>query len=633
VGALQSGSTYLHRKRGSILKLRPRPAKLPAAAVSASGRYADRATIIQETCKFTKRALQIGLLSALCYAQAPTPTPTAAPAPAPTAAPAAEVSSRDTSVTFSSRVNLVLVPVVVRDNHGHAVGTLKQDDFALFDKGKPQVITRFSVEKPADAFIPNVVATELDEKGNETTAGARPPAAVPDRFNAYLFDDLHMKPEDLVTARAAADRHLSQSFGPGARAAVFTTSGRVTQEFTDDRDKLRETLNRIQPLSKAGQGDDCPDINFYWADAVINRLDSQADSAAVDELMACRGYPSSQKQQAQAEAHVIEQSALAEGEYDSRVSLGVLKDVIRRLSVAPGSRNVILVSSGFFLTQLMRGDETEVMDRAIHASVTVNSLDVRGVYAIIPGGDLSQRARASSSATNLMALMEQNSKNADADVLEELAEATGGQFFHNDNGLFEGFQQLVAQPEYIYILGFSPQNLRLDGSRHGLKVSLKNTKGLELQARNAYYAPLHAVNPEEQTKQEIQEAVFSRDEVQELPVDLSLQYSRTGQTAVKLNVLAKVNVKQLRFRKADDRNLNTLTVVATVFDRNGNFVTGIQRVVDLRLRDQTLDNLNGGMTVKTTLDITPGSFLVRLVVRDSEGQTMSARNGVVEIPF
>jgi hypothetical protein len=326
-------------------------------------------------------------------------------------------------------------------------------------------------------------------------------------------------------------------------------------------------------------------------------------------------------------------SALARGEYTSRLDLSVLKDVIRRLSATPGSRNVILVSPGFFLTPEMRQDEAEVMDRAIRANVTLNTLDVRGVYAVIPGGDASQIGRASVSASNLMLLMEKNALAADSDVLEELAEATGGQFFHNDNGLFEGFRQLVAQPEYIYILGFSPQNLKLDGARHGLKVAIKNPKGFELHARNAYYAPLHAINSEEQAKQEIQEAVFSRDEIQELPVDLSLQYARAGDTAVKLNVLAKVNLKQLRFRKADDRNLNTLTVVSSVFDRNGNFVTGTQRIVEMRLRDQTLDTLSSGITVKTTLDITPGSYLVRLVVRDSEGQTMSARNGVVEIPF
>jgi len=543
------------------------------------------------------------------------------------------VSSRETPVTFSSRVNLVLVPVVVRDNRGHAIGTLKQDDFQLFDKGKPQVITRFSVEKPAAPFIPTVVATALDDKGAETTAAARAPTAVPDRFVAYLFDDMHLKAADLLTARVAADRHLGEFLGPGSRAAIFTTSGHVVLDFTDDRDKLHETMLRIQPQVTVREASDCLDINFYWADSMINKNDAQAVSAATDEVMACRGYTAQQRALADGEAHATAMSVLSRGERDSRLDLSVLKDVIRRLSATPGSRNVILVSPGFFLTPDMRQEEAEVMDRAIRANVTLNSLDVRGVYTLIPGGDASQTGRASVSASNLMLLMEQNAMSADTDVMAELADATGGQFFHNDNGLFEGFRQLVAQPEYIYILGFSPQNLKLDGVFHGLKVALKSPKGFELQARRGYYAPSHAINPEEQAKQEIQEAVFSRDEIQELPVDLNLQYARAGGVMVKLNVLAKVNLKLLRFRKVEERNLNTLTVVSSVFDRNGNFVAGIQRVVELRLRDQTLDSLNSGITVKTTLDLTPGNYLVRLVVRDSEGQTMSARNGVVEIPY
>jgi len=37
-----------------------------------------------------------------------------------------EMSAHDAPATFKTKVNLVLVPVVVRDNQGNAVGTLKQ---------------------------------------------------------------------------------------------------------------------------------------------------------------------------------------------------------------------------------------------------------------------------------------------------------------------------------------------------------------------------------------------------------------------------------------------------------------------------------------------------------------------------
>jgi hypothetical protein len=37
--------------------------------------------------------------------------------------------------------------------------------------------------------------------------------------------------------------------------------------------------------------------------------------------------------------------------------------------------------------------------------------------------------------------------------------------------------------------------------------------------------------------------------------------------------------------------------------------------------------------LKSSFDIKPGTYLVRLVVRDAEGAQMAARNGAVSIPF
>src|ERR1700678_1572731 len=62
-----------------------------------------------------------------------------------------EVASHDTPVTFSSKVSLVMAPVVVRDKKGRAIGTLRNEDFQLFDKGKPQIISIFTIEKAMGA--------------------------------------------------------------------------------------------------------------------------------------------------------------------------------------------------------------------------------------------------------------------------------------------------------------------------------------------------------------------------------------------------------------------------------------------------------------------------------------------------
>ena len=74
-------------------------------------------------------------------------------------------------------------------------------------------------------------------------------------------------------------------------------------------------------------------------------------------------------------------------------------------------------------------------------------------------------------------------------------------------------------------------------------------------------------------------------------------------------------------------------MVSALFDRNGNLVTGAVKHVDLSLRDESLQHrLAQGITVRMSLEAKPGSYVVRLVVRDSEGSLMTALNGTVDIP-
>jgi hypothetical protein len=290
-----------------------------------------------------------------------------------------------------------------------------------------------------------------------------------------------------------------------------------------------------------------------------------------------------------------------------------------------------MVSPGFLLETEHRVFENDILDKAIHASVTINTLDVRGL-ATIPGMEASERGPQSSSAAILMQ-SESTAASSAQNLLAELAYGTGGNFFHNDNGLESGVQQLAAQPETVYVLGYSPDNLKPDGSFHGLKVTLRNGSNLKVEARRGYWAPNHAVDAAEEARDEIQDAVFSREEMADIPMKLHTGFFKQSENKAELTVESHLTLNRLKFRKMDDRNLNTLAVVIGVFDQNGRYLKGIQRTIEMHLKDQTMQTAReSGLTVKQSFDLAPGLYVVRAVVRDSEGRSIGAVNEGVEIP-
>ena len=69
--------------------------------------------------------------------------------------------------------------------------------------------------------------------------------------------------------------------------------------------------------------------------------------------------------------------------------------------------------------------------------------------------------------------------------------------------------------------------------------------------------------------------------------------------------------------------------VAAIFDRNGKYMGAINRKVAVHWSDD-----DAGVQTATTFSflLDPGPYLVRMVVRDSESQRLSAQAAIVEIP-
>jgi len=321
------------------------------------------------------------------------------------------------------------------------------------------------------------------------------------------------------------------------------------------------------------------------------------------------------------------------GDTDNEFTYRALEDIIRRLATMPGERVIALASPGFLLsTQYV--DETGIIDRATKAGIVINTVDARGLYAPDIMGDISQHDTDTVQTAGYKATYRTQEQTEDAYVLMDFANGTGGTFFHNSNDLEAGLSRAGGTPEVSYILGFSPQNQKMDGKYHTIKVTLTGKRKYSIQARRGYYAPKKVNDPEEQAKAEMQEAVFSQDEIQDLPLDLQTQYFKSGDADAHLSVVSRIDLKGIHFRKADGRNFDNLTVATVIFDENGNFVTGGEKILEMRLLDATYSKLSRtGLVMKSSFDVKPGKYLVRQVIRDSEGAQMAAKNGAVVIPY
>ena len=562
------------------------------------------------------------------------PDSTAVPAPAPATGQSEEVSSHDTPTTFKVRVNLVLVRAVVRDAQGKVVPNLKKEDFQLYDNRKLQNISSFSIEAPEKRTASAMASTTAEDSSSSADVADGKAVVLPQRFASMVFDDVHLSMADAVFVRDSATRFFG-ALAASDRVSLSTTSGQLTQEFTDDHEKLSKALLGILPHPLTGQGlHDCPEVSYYQADLIVNKSDVQALGVATDDALQCAFSGDTRMiAAAQSLAQAAANRMVAQGDNETQYAYRHLEDVVRRLASMPGQRILVLVSPGF-ISSTLQSEASEMVDRATRSNIVINTIDARGLYAPDVGGDIADPPHDSYRTAGYKTSYRVAAQLAQQDVLAQLADGTGGNFYHNRNDVDEAMREAGAAPAISYLLGFSPQNLKIDGRFHTLKVTLTSKEKYSVQARHGYFAPKTVADPAEATKQEMQEALFSQEEIRDLPVELQTQFFKKDEAQARLAVLSHFDVKSIHFQKVRGRNNDQLTILTGIFDENGNFVTGLSKIVDMKLLDTTYTRLSrSGFTVKTSFDVKPGTYLVRLVVRDAVGAQMAARNGAVVIPY
>ncbi|MGB6432119.1 MAG: VWA domain-containing protein [Candidatus Acidiferrales bacterium] len=397
--------------------------------------------------------------------------------------PAASQAAAPPSV-ISVQSNLVLVRVVVRDAHGNAVSGLAQNDFQLFDNGKPQAIAYFSAENAANGAVQPAPAETPAAAPTGAQPATAPAPGSSQHYTALFFDDYHLQFAELARTRDAAQRFLVKALGAGDSVGIFTPSGRAEIDFTTDADKLQKALAQLR-IAANSAGGECPNLTAYHAQLFLDD-----DPVAVQDAInmtaqcVCGGPPSSCPPGTNLPiiAQMTARNVLALSDVYAENTLGALQNLVRRMGQLPGEHGIALISDGFE-NRAHQDRLNQIIDGAIHNNVVISAMAGYGLKAYVPGGDASQSAMGASDPA-----LDKAGDDSAAAVVAGAAEGTGGVFIRDTNDFDGGFERIGGVAEASYVLGFAPPNLKYDGSFHKIKASVIAHPNFTIQARLGYFA-------------------------------------------------------------------------------------------------------------------------------------------------
>jgi len=518
-------------------------------------------------------------------------------------------------VTFRAEVNYVEVDARVLDSNGAFITGLSANDFEVFEDGKPQKVSVFSVvnlpvtRAPRPLFASKPI--EPDVATNLT--------GLDGRIYLIVLDDLHTAAQRTPRVKAAARQFIERYVGANDLVAVVHTSGRTDagQEFTNNPRLLLASVDRF--------------MGRKVRSSTLNRIDQEQRTRDTRQM-----------------GDRIDDVDDAERGYQARTALDTMRQLATYLGGVSGRRKaLVLFSEGvdYDITDVLNNrDATVVMDAtrdllsaATRANVSIYGVDPRGLGGLaqesIEVGSLPQDNTLGINSNSF-----QSELRLGQDSLRVLGSETGGFAVVNMNDFDSAFQRIVDDNSSYYVLGYYATNEKRDGRFRKIEVRVPSRPTAQIRARKGYVAArgrpaeTKPAGPNDAST-ELRNAMSSPLPLSELPMAATAAVFKGPQPNGSVVISTLVAGAALPLVEKDGTFRNNLELALVAVDQKGKSFSGGRNTLDLNMKPETVKRVQAlGFRVISTIDLPPGRYTVRIAAREANEKKAGSVSYDLEVP-
>jgi len=403
--------------------------------------------------------------------------------------------------TIKTNVRQVLVPAVVTDGKGHPVSGLEKSDFAVFEDEIPQRIVAF--RKTYDSSLETTDLAAVSHAAGGSAAVVPPSKVGPDsptRTYLVCVDTLHSSFANSIQVRRALTKFFQKEHDENGQYALMKLSRQieVIQDSTRDPSLVLAALASKKFLHGALDSESSDIVS--GADTLRKMLMGVIPIPPLDLKHQVQMFITSRAERTAILTRIFQQE---------------LKNIIDATASIPTQRTIVLISDGFnlvpgreligiarayfpeepqfrFTERDTQPQLNELLRLAQKNNVVVHAIDSRGLSppAATGLGDASHSGDAIIShapALNEMMKDEDTVAWENGSAMAQLAAATGGIYFHDNNDLLAGLHRAFDDERERYVVAYSPSNDSADGTYRKIRVQVKR-KNFRVYAKSGYWA-------------------------------------------------------------------------------------------------------------------------------------------------